>query len=189
MIQALNSYVIFLLLIYQAQVIWGDECCKCPDSAAKSGGAGSNTGSLSEEKQELLKLQNEFRRQVAQGKVPRQPASSKIKDLKWNTELEASAQRLANTCVFGHDRGDQRKTAKWWWVGQNIAYSSSIAQNVQMWFDEHKDYHYDSNYCTGVCGHYTQLVWANTTDVGCGVKNCRFSGFDAIYAVCNYGPG
>ncbi len=26
-----------------------------------------------------------------------------------------------------------------------------------MWFDEYKDYNYRANYCSGVCGHYTQV--------------------------------
>jgi hypothetical protein len=38
------------------------------------------------------------------------------------------------------------------------------------------------------CGHYTQLVWRNTTEVGCGVATCT-SGNEEIW-VCNYkAPG
>ncbi|TPP65506.1 GLIPR1 protein 1 [Fasciola gigantica] len=61
-----------------------------------------------------------------------------------------------------------------------------------MWFDEHADYDFSSGNCrSGMCGHYTQLVWASTTHVGCGVRDC---GFNANFPyglsiVCNYGPG
>ncbi|KAM7540468.1 hypothetical protein Aperf_G00000027677 [Anoplocephala perfoliata] len=198
--QALNNFFIFLLSIYQTQAIWSRTCCSCPGLEEDGTEYVTFTGglddedlverySLSKEKRELLDLHNEYRRRVAQGKVPGQPPSSKIRDLQWSTELEASAQRHANTCIFQHDSSEQRKTSEWWWVGQNIAYSSSIAQNVEMWFEEYRDYNYQSNYCSGVCGHYTQLVWANTTHVGCGVQKCNFNGFNAVYVVCNYGPG
>nr|CDS32832.1 venom allergen (val) protein [Hymenolepis microstoma] len=191
--QALNALVLVLLCIYQVRAAYyyrNQKCCKCPEEEEHTT-VNNNTpsGSLSKEKQELLDLHNQYRREVAGGKVPNQPGSSKLKDLEWSTELEASAQKHADSCIFEHDGSDDRKTAQWWWVGQNIAYSSSVAQNVKMWFDEYKDYNYNSNYCSGVCGHYTQLVWADTTHVGCGVSRCTFSGFNAVYVVCNYGPG
>ncbi|VDL37729.1 unnamed protein product [Hymenolepis diminuta] len=191
--QTLNILVLLLLSFYRVRAEYypnNRECCKCPEPEVyKNVNNNSPFGRLSKDKQELLDLQNQYRREVAAGRVPNQPASSKIRDLKWNTELEASAQRHADRCRFQHDSSDDRKTAEFWWVGQNIAYSSSIAQNVKMWFEEHKDYNYSHNYCSGVCGHYTQLVWANTTDVGCGVSKCNFSGFNAVFVVCNYGPG
>ena len=28
---------------------------------------------------------------------------------------------------------------------------------MQMWFDEVKDYNYDTQECNGVCGHYTAV--------------------------------
>ena len=34
-------------------------------------------------------------------------------------------------------------------------------------------------------GHYTQVVWENTTHVGCGRKKCT----DMIIITCNYWPG
>ena len=41
-------------------------------------------------------------------------------------------------------------------------------------------------------GHYTQLVWANTTQVGCGVTQCTtnspFGGGTWNYVVCRYSP-
>ncbi|KAH9287170.1 Venom allergen 5 [Echinococcus granulosus] len=176
-----NFLLLNLLSTYHAHAWWSHECCKCPDldddgsffinftGGIDEGDAQeAKPASLSKEKRELLDLQNDYRRRVARGQVPGQPSSSKIHDLQWSAELEASAQRHADTCQFAHDSNEARRTAKWDWVGQNIAYSSSVAENVEMWFNEYKDYNYRSNYCSGICGHYTQLVWANTTHVGCG---------------------
>lgn len=43
------------------------------------------------------------------------------------------------------------------------------------------------------CGHYTQIVWRNTTHVGCATKVCDknspFQGFTRWqFWVCNYSP-
>ena len=49
--------------------------------------------------------------------------------------------------------------------------------------------------CNGVCGHYTAMIWAPTTLVGCGMARCaslntfnptqeQVTKFDFIYTVC-----
>lgn len=92
--QALNIFVLFLLSIYQTQALWSQVCCSCPDLEEEDGSefisfTGGNDedentikrSSLTREKQELLDLHNEYRRQVALGKVLGQPPSSNIRDL------------------------------------------------------------------------------------------------------------
>lgn len=40
-------------------------------------------------------------------------------------------------------------------------------------------------------GHFSQLVWAGTQQVGCVSKVCpagTMSGMESIYTVCNYAP-
>ena len=41
-------------------------------------------------------------------------------------------------------------------------------------------------------GHFTQLMWKGTTEVGCAVQFCPsgtiFNGMDSWYTVCNYFP-
>ena len=54
-------------------------------------------------------------------------------------------------------------------MGQNLAYTAGSAkdldQMVNLWVAEEADYNYASNTCSKVCGHYTQVVWAETTKV------------------------
>ncbi|VDD80209.1 unnamed protein product [Mesocestoides corti] len=162
--QAPSVLICVLLIVGQSRAWWSQQCCQCKDLDIVSFTGGTDEDDvgptkrsvLSAEKSELLNLHNKYRRLVSDGQIREQPSSSKIHDLKWSTELEASAQRHADTCRFAHDSADARRTPQWDWVGQNIAYSSSIAKNVEMWFDEYKEYNYQSNYCSGVCGHYTQ---------------------------------
>ncbi len=41
-------------------------------------------------------------------------------------------------------------------------------------------------------GHVTQVIWAGSTTVGCATQLCpagtMFSGMDAWFTVCDYGP-
>ena len=58
------------------------------------------------------------------------------------------------------------------------------ADVVGDWASESRDYSHRSNTCHGVCGHYTQLVWSGTREVGCAVA--RDAGREVW--VCNYDP-
>ena len=50
-----------------------------------------------------------------------------------------------------------------------------LSKKIQDWYDEVKDWPaanvgaFSPAGATGVIGHYTQLVWAETKRVGCGV--------------------
>jgi pathogenesis-related protein 1 len=55
---------------------------------------------------------------------------------------------------------------------------------VGAWAGESRNYDYASNKCRGVCGHYTQIVWAGTREVGCAVA----TGGGRQVWVCNYDP-
>ncbi|MBN1209800.1 MAG: hypothetical protein JXB05_33430 [Myxococcaceae bacterium] len=48
---------------------------------------------------------------------------------------------------------------------------------VQSWASEAASYDYGTNACAPgkQCGHYTQIVWRSTTQVGCATKLCNSS--------------
>ena len=51
---------------------------------------------------------------------------------------------------------------------------------MSAWVSEAADYDYATNTCSAVCGHYTQIVWRDTQDVGCGIKNCTPAGVEGL---------
>ena len=74
--------------------------------------------------------------------------------------------------------------------GENLYWSYNKSPDSKMvvdaWGSEIKDYDYATNTCNPnkVCGHYTQVVWRDTKEVGCGVAYC---GKEQVW-VCNYSP-
>jgi pathogenesis-related protein 1 len=129
-----------------------------------------------------------------------------LPDLEWDEGLAAYAQDWADTiaadCDLRHSSvpGNQ---------GENISFfgpadSSTAEQTVQGWAGEVDCYTYGTfggtdacdMACTAAmnsngCGHYTQIVWRDTTKVGCGVATSNScDGFisTADFWVCSYGP-
>ncbi len=74
--------------------------------------------------------------------------------------------------------------------------SQSVASAVASWVNEEQYYDHATNSCASgqVCGHYTQIVWKNTTRVGCAQAHCTTNspfgaGFpDWDMSVCDFSP-
>jgi uncharacterized protein YkwD len=105
--------------------------------------------------------------------------------LEWSPAIAKVAQAWANQlkakgCVFGHSGNNK--------YGENLAAGTIGAldpeSTVAMWYDEIKLYKFPNGGFSMKTGHFTQLVWTDTTQVGCGHVQCN--GND-IY-VCNYNP-
>ncbi|KPM38492.1 hypothetical protein AK830_g8069 [Neonectria ditissima] len=99
--------------------------------------------------------------------------------LTWNSTLEDFAANYLddNGCDFEHSGGP---------YGENLAmgYPNATA-SVEAWGNERDDYSFKKAKFSEATGHFTQLVWKDTTDVGCGRRLCGESGW---YLVCEYWP-
>lgn len=126
-------------------------------------------------------------------------AAHGVGPLSWDPALAAIAQGWADQCVDMEapagliDHNANRSATYPTYVGENIYASSGQASGVdavQSWVSEEQFYDYASNTCQGgqICGHYTQVVWAATTMVGCGINNCAGLTYPSSI-VCDYGPG
>ncbi|KDN48739.1 hypothetical protein RSAG8_02726, partial [Rhizoctonia solani AG-8 WAC10335] len=94
--------------------------------------------------------------------------------LVWNDGLASSAQAWANQCKFQHSQSGQNLYAG---TGNPTA-----ADAVGAWNSESKDY--DPN--NPQPSHWTQVVWKETTELGCALKQCAPGTiFDAKYGVSN----
>jgi uncharacterized protein YkwD len=105
-------------------------------------------------------------------------------ELVWSAKLAQVAQHWANAlrdrdCAFDHSNGS---------YGENLAAGTSGTLGprsvVEMWYDEVAQYRFPDGGFSMKTGHFTQLVWRGTKQVGCGRSQCK--GMDVF--VCEYDP-
>ena len=125
---------------------------------------------------------NSARAQAMPAPSPALPA------LTWSGTLAQAAQTWADGCVFQHSMG---------MYGENLYASAGSTPTgpgvTQDWVSEASSYEHATDSCSGVCGHYTQVVWRATSMLGCAVKACSqnspFGGYpDWTIVVCEYDP-
>lgn len=186
------------------------------DSAADTDGQQSTSGCGSDTVCEAwLDTHNDRRAELNAGTVTDDGTdgtypvpSTPLPMLVWNSHLAEVAQAHADACVYEHnsDRKDQYVAAggENIYIGENIAvnYTSAALNSLEsyavtqtdLWWDEHTLWHhqtYQSGTINGA-GHFTQMIWENTIEVGCGIASCpnmNPSYNNAAFGVCNYGPG
>jgi pathogenesis-related protein 1 len=111
-------------------------------------------------------------------------SSLHLPPLAWSDKLAQAAQDWADTLI---KEGKFHHPDKSPW-GQNLleAYRDDMppALVVHEWAAEAANYDYRNNRCNGMCGHYTQLVWRDTKEVGCAVAR---KGDREVWA-CDYNP-
>jgi pathogenesis-related protein 1 len=146
-----------------------------------------------QERDAVLTAHNDARKNDVPGNT-----GGPLVNLEWDDGLATASQTYGETLgktkcgSIEHDdkRGD---------VGENIYQGSTTdssapprsgAEAVTSWVAEKADYTYASNTCIPekVCGHYTQVVWRDTTKVGCGRATCTADGMIHTVWVCRYSP-
>ncbi|KYF73680.1 Fis family transcriptional regulator [Sorangium cellulosum] len=115
------------------------------------------------------------------------PADTPLPGLTWSREIAEVAQAYADRCVFDHS--ESRYGENLYRTGRSSVTPEEV---VAAWVDEAANYDLASNGCSSTCGHYTQVVWADSLRLGCGVADCtgdpRFGGGAWQIWVCNYDP-
>ena len=132
----------------------------------------AGTGAASSLSRDMLAAHNGVRARVG------------VPPLAWSDRLAARAQDWADHLLARGQFTHRPKSP----YGENLfeidGGTASPARVVQSWASESRNYDSRSNRCSGVCGHYTQIVWRDTKEVGCAVA--RGEGREVW--VCNYDP-
>ena len=115
---------------------------------------------------------------------------------KLNDYAQQYAETLAEKDEMQHSAKEEREKIYGDWTGENLYYfwTSQIdltitgAAAVDDWYDEIKDYDFQNGKSKngGVVGHFTQVLWKDSTQLGIGVAK---SSKNSVYVVGNYHPG
>jgi|GEM_PF-805912 len=126
------------------------------------------------QKKEFIDAHNKWRSEVG------------VPPLTWSDDLmnyaaEWAVKKGLEDCKMEHRRDHL--------YGENLYWSSGMVFSpsgaVDSWGSEINDYHGEVvGQEKAVVGHYTQIVWRTTTEVGCAAFQCG----SALLLVCNYNP-
>ncbi|XP_046733252.1 cysteine-rich venom protein TEL1 [Silurus meridionalis] len=127
---------------------------------------------------EIVNIHNMFRRQV-------DPPASNMLMMSWSSEVAAIAQKWADTCSMEHGPPSSRMLGSYE-MGENLLEGSPViswTDVITEWHSEVANYNYSSGSGNGKpIGHYTQVVWFGSYQVGCGVAKCG----GAYFYDCQY---
>ncbi|KAI1693587.1 cysteine-rich secretory protein family domain-containing protein [Ditylenchus destructor] len=164
-----------------------------------------------DERQVTLSKHNELRSTVAKGQAKNPdgttlPTGSSIYGLKYNTQLETTIQKYVDKCIVKHSPPEERYGGEN--TGENLFYTNGLVDNtyalqsaMKWWWGELAEFgFYTPNQAlnggkdlkcnpiaTELLGHFTNMAWETTREVGCAVTQCKDQGITLV--ACNYSPG
>lgn len=156
-----------------------------PAPQAASPAAAPSANGLSEQAVALLAIHNRLR------------AKHGVPPLTWSADIAVTAERWANACTRRHETEFLHPNK----LGENMGFdgkidtsAESLSNAIQRMYDEIKSYRYErpgfnkqgSSQETQT-GHFTQIVWKETKELGCGWAICPNSQYKTIL-VCRYSP-
>jgi len=154
----------------------------------------------------ILNMHNLIRSSVGYGNTTKiYPNATNMRQVYWDISLANLAQvwvqYLAATNTFDHDCNSCRLLSNnvSISVGQNLYFSENVAYDtvniwiqsiLNGWYGEKSNFEYGATYGSltgnfGEVGHYTQMVTASVSRIGCGMAQAN----SKLYVACNYANG
>ncbi|XP_028728902.1 GLIPR1-like protein 1 isoform X1 [Peromyscus leucopus] len=156
---------------------------------SKTLGKSLKVPSISDQKfiQEIVDSHNELRSKV-------NPPAANMNHLYWDKKLAKVAESWSKNCKFAHNPCINKRQGcikDYDVLGENIflgGVQTPPKRMISYWYNETQYYDFETMACSKVCGHYTQVVWANSLRIGCAISNCPNLGSSTGLFVCNYSP-
>ncbi|CAD5222708.1 unnamed protein product [Bursaphelenchus okinawaensis] len=146
----------------------------------------------------VLDYHNNYRRTVALGQQAgangNLPTAANMLEFEYDTAIEADAQAWANNCSFGYTTysGGQNLILYETSSSGTQNYSALLKAAVDEFFGQVTSFNisYVDDYSSSAGSMFSQVIWANTSSIGCGVQSCpnldSSSSFYAYIVVCFY---
>lgn len=111
-----------------------------------------------------------------------------------SASAQAWAEKMAAASDFNHENQDK--------YGENlyVAYTTASSMNtatlaqkaVTSWYNEIQKYSFSQPGFSSETGHFTQVVWKESIQLGCGAAQGKTTkngiNYNAFYVVCRYNP-
>lgn len=159
-----------------------------PEDGSNAPVGGGPETTLERVRREALEMHNIYRKRHG---VPPLVLNDKI-----NRYSQWWAEKMAATRKFEHSPSKKRPN-----YGENIYYSGSTdfkpgnvkgGTSITAFYDEIKDYDYiqpgQRKKNGGQIGHFTQVVWRNSEELGVGMATTKNGKMGYVYICCNYSP-
>ncbi|XP_037376802.1 cysteine-rich secretory protein 1 [Talpa occidentalis] len=133
---------------------------------------------------EIVAMHNTLRRNV----VP--PASNMLK-MNWSEKAAQNARIWSNNCELRKSNALKRRITNTF-CGENIYLTSHLyswSNVIGIWYNESKYFNYGDWSSVGgdeTIDHYTQIVWATSYLIGCGIASCHERKSTRYFYVCHY---
>nr|CAD2183004.1 unnamed protein product [Meloidogyne enterolobii] len=145
----------------------------------------------------ILHCHNHYRSLLAKGKAKNKegdymPSAANMYLMKYSKSLESSAKEWAKQCTISHSHGKFGENL-FMSTNKKLSDSSALRQACKDWWAELADYGMDQSlvldngqFSKGI-GHWSQMAWAKTLELGCARAYCPNSEWKT-YVVCQYNP-
>ncbi|KHJ88200.1 SCP-like protein [Oesophagostomum dentatum] len=157
-----------------------------------------NSAMTDQARDAVLKIHNKFRSSLAHGLEMDKlgeyaPKAAKMLKMIYDCDLEASAEKHAEECIFDHSDTPGVGQNLWSTSELNLDKVKAVKYASHSWWEELKKFGYGSkNTITqemferpDIIGHYTQMAWDTSYKLGCAVQHCE----KMTFVVCYYSPG
>ncbi|KAG9342011.1 hypothetical protein JZ751_018329 [Albula glossodonta] len=119
------------------------------------------------------------------------PMAANMQKMEWSEKLALLAQERAASCSMSPAPREPHPDHVGWNTHLSTVGINSFADVIDHWFREGREYNYLTGQCEGnsTCQHYTQLVWATSSRVGCAQHLCHVGAVQWELFACAYSPG
>jgi uncharacterized protein YkwD len=124
-----------------------------------------------------------------------------VAPLTWSNELATAAQAYADQCILNMHGSPGENMADWFRDDGMLPAATDRDAFENTWYCEVKNYNFDDPEfkggftadCKDVNGHFTQVVWKDTCQLGCARATCDIKDAQGVvhrgtHWVCRYNP-